>query len=398
MRVLFLVPYFDPAWAYGGIPRVAFGLAHALRDRGHSVTVVTTDVVDRNQRARGGESVEEGVVIHRLRNLSNRLAYDHQLFLPAEALWVVPTEVERADVVHLHGAWHLLGPVGARACARSGRPLVMTPNGTFPPLERKLGAKKVYDGLFGRRTHAAVRRFTAVSDAEVNQLVRGGVERQRIDLVPNGLDLAEFAALPPAGEGRAALGLGDGPVVLYLGKLTPRKGVDHLVGAIARCADPRVQLVIAGNDMGAEATIRRRVEDLGITGRVRWAGLVTGSLRVALLADADLLVYPSSDEIFGLVPFEALLAGTPCVVSDDCGCGEIVRRAKAGDLVRFGDEGGLARAIDALLADEGRRTLLVERGRRYIREHLSWPAIAARTEATYRRAMGEGRGDAEAAP
>lgn len=398
MRILFLVPYFFPAWSYGGIPRVAYGLARALQDRGHEIEVICTDVLDRERRAGPAEERLDGVLVRRLPNLSNRLAYDHQAFLPPEALVAVPRAVAWADVVHLHGWWHLLGPIGALACRRQGKPLLCTPNGTLPAMERKLGPKRLYDLALGARVQETVARWLAVSEAEVNQFRRAGIAADRIDVVPNGVDLEEFDTLPPPGTGRSLLGIGEEPVVLYLGKLTPRKGVDHLVGAMARLQTKGARLVIAGNDMGARAAIERRVEALGLAPRVLFAGLVTGEARAAVLADADVLVYPSSDEIFGLVPFEGLLAGTPCVVSDDCGCGEVVRRARAGDLVRFGDERGLAEAIDGLLGDGPRRRLLVERGRSFVRRELAWPRLAARTEGVYRRVVMPGASGTFGAP
>jgi len=174
-------------------------------------------------------------------------------------------------------------------------------------------------------------------------------------------------------------------MVLYLGKLTPRKGVDHLLAATARLGEDAV-LVVAGNDMGVQEALERQAEDLALGGKVRFVGLLTGEARLAALADADLLVYPSSDEIFGLVPFEGLLCGTPAVVSDDCGCGQLVAQARAGELVRYGDPASLARAIDRLLAQPDRRRRMVARGRAFIERHFAWPTIAAQTNAVYEAA------------
>ena len=386
LRVLQIVPYFYPAWAYGGIPRLAYGLSRALQERGHRVTVVTTDALDRGRRLRAGRTDLEGLVVHRLPNLSNRLAYDHQLFLPRGASALLDAQVARADVVHLHGWWHLLNNVASSAAARCGVPVVHTPNGTLPALERKLLVKGLWDRALGRPGRRRVERWIAVSRAELTQLRAGGVAADAIDLIYNGIDLGEFESLPPRGSFRSARGIA-GPLVLYLGKLTPRKGVDHLIDALARMDRRDAVLVVAGNDMGVLAGLRAQVAALGLGERVLFTGLLTGPDRLAALADADVLVYPSEHEIFGLVPFEGLLCGTPAVVSDDCGCGEIVARARAGERVRYGDAAGLADALDSLLADTARRQAMVARGREFIARELAWPHIAARTEDTYRRAM-----------
>ena len=76
---------------------------------------------------------------------------------------------------------------------------------------------------------------------------------------------------------------------------------------------------------------------LGLERRTIFTGLLRARERLEALADADVLVYPSQDEIFGLVPLEALLSGTPVIVADDCGCGEVIRAVGGGQVTRLGD-------------------------------------------------------------
>ena len=147
-------------------------------------------------------------------------------------------------------------------------------------------------------------------------------------------------------------GLAHRPVVLFLGKLTPRKGVDDLVRAFAALSRPDAALIIAGNDMGAGRAIDTAVRSLDLEGRVRRTGLLTGPERLDALAAANVVVYPSRDEIFGLVPLEALLCGTPVVVCDDSGCAEVITAAGGGLIVRHGDPRALSGAIESILTDE----------------------------------------------
>jgi len=324
-----------------------------------------------------------------VRNLSNRLAYDHQLFLPLGARRLLGRLAAGADVVHLHGYWHLLNNLAVSAAREAGVPVVSTPNGTLLPLERKQQVKELWDSVLGRPVKEGVSRWIAVSRAELNQFARAGIDRSRVHLVYNGLELGEFEVLPERGDFRDRHGLGERPMILYLGKLTPRKGVDHLLAALARLGASDAVLVVAGNDMGVRAALERQGKELCLGDRLRFVGLLTGPERLAALADADLLVYPSTDEIFGLVPFEGLLCGTPAVVSDDCGCGQLVAQARAGELVRYGDPAGLAVAIQGLLSDPRRRSRMVARGRAFIEKHFAWPRIAQQTEAVYRASARE---------
>ncbi len=118
--------------------------------------------------------------------------------------------------------------------------------------------------------------------------------------------------------------LGDVPLVVFLGKMTPRKRLDVVMAAMPRVQMRAARLVVAGNDMGSGPAARQLASTLGIAERTQFLGLLTGRARLDLLTDADVVVYPSADEVFGLVPLEALLCGTPVVVADDSGCGEIV--------------------------------------------------------------------------
>jgi len=169
--------------------------------------------------------------------------------------------------------------------------------------------------------------------------------------VPNPLAPMPACPLPSGASFRERHNLTDGPLVVFLGMLSPRKQPDVLARAIAELRRPDVQLVFAGNDMGAERRTRAVVHDRGLEPQARFTGLLTGPSRYRLLAAADIVVYPSRDEVFGLVPLEALQAGTPVIVCNDAGCGEVVREVGGGLLVPPGDVRALAAAIAAMLDD-----------------------------------------------
>jgi glycosyltransferase involved in cell wall biosynthesis len=190
-----------------------------------------------------------------------------------------------------------------------------------------------------------------VAQAERQQLSAMGVDASLIRVIPNPIDLSEFAAPIAAGRFRQRFALPSGPLVLFLGRLTPRKRLDVIARAFARLRHTEAWLVIAGNDMGAGAAAQSLVRTLGLDTRTRFTGLLRGSERLEALADADVMVYPSEDEIFGLAPLESLLAGTPVIVADDSGCGEVIGATGGGQVVPPGDVDALARAIDAMLDD-----------------------------------------------
>jgi glycosyltransferase involved in cell wall biosynthesis len=171
--------------------------------------------------------------------------------------------------------------------------------------------------------------------------------------------------------------------VLFLGKLTPRKRVDVLLHAFAAGTNPTARLVIAGNDMGSGPSLARLSRSLGIADRVTFAGLLKGRDRLETLADANVVVYPSADEVFGLVPLEALLSGTPVVVADDSGCGEIVREVGGGDVVPLGDAAALAQAVNRMLAAPDESRALAAQAAARVRARFGGAVVAEQLDAVY---------------
>jgi glycosyltransferase involved in cell wall biosynthesis len=389
LRILHVTPYFEGAWAYGGIPRLASAQARALARLGHQVTVCTTDAGDETARW-PGPAAPGAVDTHVFPNRSNRAAYRYQLFTPVGLGAYLAEHAARFDVAHLHACHHLLGTAAARHLLPARVPYVLQPNGTAPRIERRRLAKLLFDATVGRRVLPAAARVIAVSEAERRQLESIGVAPARIALIPNPLDLDEFATLSPPGAFRARHGLGGAPIVLYLGKLTPRKRLDVLVAACAALGRPDTRLVIAGNDMGAGEAARTQAGRAGIGACTLFTGLLAGADRLAALVDATVVVYPSQHEVFGLVPLEALLCGTPVVVADDSGCGEIVTRVGGGLVVPQGDAAALARAIAGVIdRPDDWRAPVDEAGRR-IREWYGADAVARALDALYREVVTAG--------
>ena len=208
-------------------------------------------------------------------------------------------------------------------------------------------------------------------DQASQRFKRSGEQLARIHRIPNALTLGEFEDLPTRAQARARLGLGDGPIVAYLGQVTPRKRVDALAAAFADGALAPAQLVVAGP-----------VRGMALPGGVRHLGVLEGPARVDLLVAADVLAYPSAREAFGLVPLEGLLCGTPVLVGDDCGCGEIVAEAGAGLLVD-GSVDGIRRAVRRLLDMPEDAARMVARGQAWIGRHLAPGRVAAAHLALY---------------
>lgn len=392
LRILHVVPYYDEAWAYGGIPRVATAMTRGLARRGHHVAVCTTDACDERTRASRSHALRHNVDVTVFPNLSNRLAYHLQIFTPVGLGLHLRRHASSFDVAHLHACHNLPGTIAAAALTRAGIPFVLSPNGTARPIERRIAAKRLFAATVGRHLLGGAARVLAVTSAERRQLAGLGVPDAKLAVVPNPVDEETETLRPGEGERfRRAHGLGAARIVLFLGKLTPRKGVLDLIHASAALDRPDTVLVIAGNDMGTGAAAGRLVARLGLGRRVLRTGLLTGADRLDALRAADVVVYPSRDEIFGLVPLEALLCGTPVVVCGDSGCGEVIARVGGGSVIPPGDPAALASAIEAILQDTPRwRSLAADAGPT-IRAAFGSNVVSGMLERIYLEVVGDTR-------
>jgi glycosyltransferase involved in cell wall biosynthesis len=387
LRILHVVPYYEHAWAYGGIPRVATTLARGLAGRGHQVTVCTTDACDDRRRACAPPTPHTGpgtLDVTVLRNFSNRLAYQWQLFAPVGLGRALRSFVGHIDVAHLHACRNLPVAAAARILSRAGIPYVVSPHGTAPRIERRFLAKQIFDATAGRGYLEGAARVLAVSDAERAQLSALGLADSCVTVLANPIDLQEFDTPPDGTRFRQRHDLGDAPVVMLLGKLTPRKGADVALLAFSQMAQKDARLVVAGSDMGSGLAH----DAFAGSARVRHVGLLEGRDRLDALAAASVVIYPSRHEVFGLVPLEALLSGSPVIVCNDSGAGEIIRTVGGGQIVPVGEADALAGAMESMIAANGiwrqrARTAAVR-----VRQRFDADVVCGRLESLYRDVLG----------
>ena len=375
MRILQVIEFFSPSM--GGSAQVAYQTARHLAQRGHQVSVWSSDY------GADGSRFPEGP----FETVLFRCPVARWGFYPTPGLvpWA-QRHVREFDLIHLHNLRTFQNLAVARAARRAGVPYVLSAHGSLPHLVERKGAKWVFDRLFGRRLLDGARRLVAVSPAEVEQYRQAGVEPDRIALVLNGLDLDEFKALPSPGTFRKARGIVEGTrIVLYLGRLHKRKGLDSLIHAFVRIRaelEPCL-LIIAGPDDGELAPLQALAGELGLHDSVRFTGPLYGEEKLAAYVDADVLASPAAHEIFGLVPFEALMCGTPVVVSNDGGSGQLIRDSGSGHLVPLGDADALAHTMMQALTEPGEASHMVEAGQSFIRRRLTWDASMKDLEQVY---------------
>ncbi|MFA6034481.1 MAG: glycosyltransferase family 4 protein, partial [Myxococcota bacterium] len=389
-------PYYYPAWSYGSTARVVYELTRRLAARGDDVTVLTSDAYDYKSRVVNDQNPVniEGVKVFYLPNISNNLAFTRHVFIPAGAPAGAFDALRNADVIHIHGFRQVMSVTASILASREKIPYVVSAHGSALSLEGGVFTRLAYDMTVGRMVVGGAAVIHAVSEAEKKQYVKSGVDQDRIKVIYEGISLEGFNELPLHGEFRNRHGISaDRKIVLYVGTISPRKGIEFMIKAIPVLQRRDVVLVMAGNVQGAGAEkMKRLAMELGVADRVLFAGLQSGKARLAAYRDSDITIYPTEDEAMGLIPHESLLCGTPVIVGEDCGVCEIVSRAGAGYPVEYGNTIELASAIERLLEDRRRSKQMADRGRAFIERELSWDAVMNKYTGMYEETGKAGSG------
>lgn len=264
--------------------------------------------------------------------------------------------LQRDPVDAIHANYWLSGDAGHRVKHALGIPLAVTFH-TLGSVKAALGDEEPSWRIAAE--HQIIGCSDAVfasCDVEADQLVDfHDMPRDRIEIVPPGVDHALFSP-GQKWAARQALGLGDRPIVLFVGRIQPLKGLDLAMDALGAMSS-EAQLVVVGGPSGEAGDehldeIEKAAVELGVADRVRWFPPQPHHLLSTFYRAADVCVVPSRSESFGLVALEAAACGTPVVASDVGGLRSIVDHGRSGLLVPGRDAGAFAEAIDSILADE----------------------------------------------
>lgn len=383
MRILKVTQAYYPFLEKGGPAVKVRAIAERLAERGHQVTVLTAD--HGSSRETRLERIGEVEVVY-LRSL---LAYRSTTLNPGLVSFC-RRRLREFDLAHIYGLYDLLGPTVAFFCRMRKVPYLVEPMGMYRPIVRSLHKKRLYHRVVGSAMVEGASSLIATSAQERRELIEEGVPAGKIVVRRNGLDASEFAHLPARGAFRCELRLANGqPLILYLGRLSKKKGLDLLLRAFATLPVP-AQLAIVGPDDhdGCWEEIERLRTELNLQNRVWLAGPRFGLKKLEALVDADVFVLASQNENFGNAVAEAVACGTPVVVTDRCGIAPLVGE-RAGLVVPY-DAEALRASLTRLLEDDGLRKRL-RAGCQPTAQALSWDQPLFEMEALYETVVAEAR-------
>ena len=389
MKILMLTWEYPPR-VVGGISRVVYDLSHRLIKDGHEVTVVTY---------RDGEvpyyEEDKGVKVHRVDNYmiqpNNFIDWILQLnFNMVERASQIIAEQGKFDVIHAHD-WLVAN--AAKTLKHSfDIPIVATIHATEAGRNsgiREPNQKYINDTEWMLTYEAnEVIVNSNYMKSEVQRLF--GLPFEKINVVPNGVNLNKFTGMDRDYSFRRKYAMDNEKIILFMGRLVYEKGVQNLIAAMPKvlASYHDAKLVIAGKG-GMLDELKAQADYLGISNKVYFAGYMNGKDVERMYKAADISVFPSTYEPFGIVALEGMLAERPIVVSDAGGLGEIVEHRVTGMKSYCGNPNSIADSILELLFNPELCDNIVKNAKIKVKENYNWQKIAQDTHFTYQKAICE---------
>lgn len=368
-------------WYYpkvGGVASHMHDLAIKLKEMGHEVTIVT------NNRVTGKEEEleERGIGLLKIPGVVSPLLEINLTYGIKSTKELTPF-LEDFDVVHSHHAFTPLSLKAVKAARTLDKATFMTTHSiSFSHESRLWSALGLTIPLFSHYL-SYPHKILAVSRA--SEAFVSHFTNTPVDIVPNGVDDRRFRPGQGGEELKEELGI-EGNVVLYVSRMSYRKGPHVLLNAFAGIED--ATLVMAGSGEMLPF-LKAQARFLGVEDRVHFLGYVPDETLPKLYDMADIFVLPSTTaEAFGIVVLEAMASGVPVIATDVGGIPEIVRSSESGLLVPPGNEFELREAIERLLQNEELREFYGKNGRRAVEEHYSWDVVGRQVVEKYLEVLG----------
>ena len=368
--------------APGGAETVVKAYSEGLRDLGHDVEVITTDLYTETPFAKKEMPSEVNGI-----NVTRHKAYT----VSGEAHYVLaPGMVQsflskKADIIHTHSYGYFQNHAGWIRERFQSTPWVITPH-FHPSWSMWGGAKRktlreFYDTVIGKGTMESADLITCVSKHERDMLVSEiGISEDNIKIIYNGINWNDWQILPDKNIFRKQYPDISDKFVLFAGRLATNKGLSDLISAMDLVNQKSVDLVITGADMGLGKQLEKEALEKGV--RMHRLGHIDDETYRSVLAAAEMLVLPSEYEAFGIVLLEAAAAETAVIGTNVGGIPEAMSPGNNGLIVEYNDVDNLSKSIATLLDDAKLCKEMGKAGRVWAK-NFSWDSILKELEQEY---------------
>ena len=395
LKILQIIP--SISLVYGGPSQMVRGLSSALAEKGAAVTVLTTDSNGDIDQPPLDVPLNTPVATDGYEVVYFRCSPFRRYKFSLGLLKWLAQNAAAYDLAHIHALFSPVSSAAAAIARFKGLPYILRPLGTLDPadLQKKRQLKQIYVSLLEGPNigGAAALHFTSPQEAKVSERF-GHITHDLV--IP--LGVSQTASIEDDCDANQTSSVRDRfsipphrPIILYMSRIDPKKGLDLLLPALETLAQQGVDFhfILCGanpQDRNYEQHIQNRVQTSCLAQHATVTGFVSGKLKAALLKESDLFVLPSYYENFGIAVAEAMLAGKPVVISEGVYIWEDIQSSCSGWICAC-DVDSLTQALKQALHSEPERQQRGVNAKNYALERYSWPAIAQQTLEAYNRIL-----------
>ncbi|MEG4348828.1 hormogonium polysaccharide biosynthesis glycosyltransferase HpsP [Microcoleus sp. LAD1_D3] len=388
MRIIQIIP--SISLVYGGPSQMVLGLSAALASRGIDLTIITTDSNGDIGQHPLDVPLNQPIQQNGYQIIYFRCYPWRRYKFSFSLLQWLNENARQFDLAHIHAIFSPVTTFAAAIARYRQLPYIIRPCGMLDPadLQKKKRLKQIYAAVLERPNlaGAAAIHFTSKEEAKISERFgldcTGKIPVARDLVIPLGVTAGLFPK---------KLRESQVPIILFMSRIEPKKGLDLLIPALESILGSGIEFhfILAGSnpqDADYEIKIKVQIQNSLLAKYTTITGFVSGDLKIELLTNADLFVLPSYYENFGIAVAEAMAAGVPVAISDRIHIAEDIQQAEAGWVGPL-EVGAIANSIKSALLNPQERQRRGLNGQEYAKKHYNWEAIAQQTIDAYQQIL-----------
>ena len=388
MKILHVAHFFYPCLSAGGVVNASYQIA-SKQGKDDDVKVISSDSCkERLKFPNGRYDVDvDGIKVDYFKNLSNGFKLKTMLDTPLAAPFKIRKDIKDYDIVHIHEHRQTLAIIASYFARKNNIPYIVQAHGSVLPFFQKEGLKNLFDKVFGFKILHNASCVFALTEVEKEQYLKMGVDEDKIEIVPLGINLEEYENLPAYGKFRSKFNIGENDkLILFVGRIHEIKGLDLLLDAfndlivqsneknsLENIDCSSIKLAIVGPDDGYLVKLEEKVKEYSLEENVIIAGPLYKEEKQEALVDCDVFVMPSKYESFTTSGLEAMACSKPLVLTKNNHIHDWVD-GNVG-IACEDNKDSLREAIEKVLFDEELSQIFAENGNKLIKEKYNWDII-----------------------
>ena len=388
MKILHVAHFFYPCLSAGGVVNASYQIA-SKQSEDNDVKVISSDSCkERLKFPNGRYDVDvDGIKVDYFRNLSNGFKLKTMLDTPLAAPFKIRNDIKGYDIIHIHEHRQTLAIFASYFARKNNIPYVVQAHGSVLPFFQKEGLKNIFDKVFGFKILHNASCVFALTEVEKEQYLKMGVDEDKIEIVPLGINLDEYENLPDYGKFRSKFNIGENDkLILFVGRIHEIKGLGLLIDSfndlinqhnenhsLEDIGSSSIKLAIVGPDDGYLVKLEDKIKEYSLEDNVIITGPLYKEEKQEALVDCDLFVMPSKYESFTTSGLEAMACSKPLVLTKNNHIHDWVD-GNVG-LACDDNKDSLREAIEKVLFDEDLSLIFARNGQKLIKEKYNWDII-----------------------